>query len=232
MSFRINTNNTLLDLTRIRQDPNKTPSQKGAEMKKILRDRLQMVEPSFWQSYWKLAELLGAGWAEVDDRSVVTAFRYEVASGKMPAEDIVKRTQELSAQGKLTEESCLYFFDEAYRLTHPWAGRVKLEIQGTTFRCHEGYTGGLESCDLDFTVKAAESSSERGTLDYNCMAWFEVTDVNGISLPQKEFLMGWMPLTYNGTDHKNLTLNFSGIPPVARVKVTNVSCRSMNIQSP
>ena len=171
--IKVNTFNTLGDLQTIQSDPNKTLLQKSIEMKKILSNSMGKVDPASMQVYWKLAEQFGKGFANVDNGPVTTTFMTDLALGKMPPEAIVKRTEDLKAQGKLTEESFNYFLRQAYNVKQwqvamsdwqqeeenpAYPPRIDLHVENTELHCDENPFSGLQDCKVSFLITGRSDS--------------------------------------------------------------------------
>ncbi len=243
--IKVNTFNTLGDLQTIQSDPNKTLLQKSIEMKKILSNSMGKVDPASMQVYWKLAEQFGKGFANVDNGPVTTTFMTDLALGKMPPEAIVKRTEDLKAQGKLTEESFNYFLRQAYNVKQwqvamsdwqqeeenpAYPPRIDLHVENTELHCDENPFSGLQDCKVSFLITGRSDSPRTSEKSYTCNATLKCHQANPmLESDASGSVIGYIYLSKGyGSKYERVwvTMNevFSPGSPVTEVRLANVEC--------
>ncbi|MGA3113792.1 MAG: hypothetical protein ABSF90_05080 [Syntrophobacteraceae bacterium] len=172
-------------LMQLRINPDLDPIQKSIEMKKILKDSAGKVDPASMQDYWEMAEQFGKGFASSDDGAAVFALRSDIALGKVSPETIVKRTEELKSQGKLTEETFNYLLRQAYNIEQCYNARsswkpgddipeypppVDFQVEDTELHCKKNPLEGSKDCNVSFLIIGQSVSLGRFDKSYSCEA--------------------------------------------------------------
>ncbi len=228
-------------------DPTLDTVTKGVQQQALVRQALLQgtVSAQTAMGLNKQAEASAQGFAKVDNGPVTTTFMTDLALGKMSPEAIVERTEDLKAQGKLTEESFNYFLRQAYNVKQwqvamsdwqqeaenpAYPPRIDLQVENTELHCDESPFTGLQDCKVSFLITGRSDSPKTSEKSYTCNATLKCHQANPmLESDASGSVIGYIYLSKGyGSKYERVWVTMNGVfspgSPVTEVRLANVEC--------